>query len=166
MNHTDSNGLKQGPWEELHIKKIKLSERNTLREEQTERGHYKDSLREGTWLTYNKEERIVKETTYLKGELEGPYKVFLFSPDFCDTQGQYKANKREGFWVYNIGFGQGTQQGYYKEDKAIGIWERRTPKGAIKSLRYQRTGQERPPECLPLFLSATEVHINNCFLLE
>jgi antitoxin component YwqK of YwqJK toxin-antitoxin module len=127
INHTDSNGLKQGYWEEHHSRK------------ETSKGHYKDSLREGTWLTFKKD-LLICNATYHKDLLEGPFTIYEILGDHTTLfiQGTYKADKREGLWKYWwIAGGKLRSQGYYKEDLAIGIWEYYHHSGALKTLIYK-----------------------------
>ncbi len=120
INQTDSQGRKQGPWEE-HGKSF------------IEKGHYVDGLRQGLWKSYYKDGwgriKLHSEGDYADGLREGLWKWYDKDGDglvWISGEGTYHNNLRQGVWKSYYWQGTIESEFHYKDDKMHGICKRFT----------------------------------------
>ena len=92
-----------------------------------EEGYYENGRKEGRWAEYTSEGFILKEATYHKGNLHGPYKIhqvaMSMTHSYLRTSGNYSNGLREGRWE---SFGENeklVEEGHYIHDKKHGPWK-------------------------------------------
>ena len=84
-NQTDSQGRKQGYWEET-------DEYGFIR-----KGHYVDDLRQGLWKVYYDDIHQAEEH-YLNGKRHGLWKRYHHDGVTLWIKGHYLDDKRQGLW--------------------------------------------------------------------
>ena len=90
-------------------------------------GSYDNGRKQGRWVEYTAEGFILKEDTYHKGVLHGPYKIYQvalsMTGSYVRTSGNYVNGLREGRWE---SFGENQkllEEGRYLHDKKDGPWK-------------------------------------------
>ncbi|MBL63430.1 MAG: hypothetical protein CMI30_08475 [Opitutae bacterium] len=97
-----------------------------------EKGTYKGGEKEGVWTKWHKNGQQAEELHYLVGKREGPF-IKMFEQEGFDAQlislkgrlethGNYKADKKDGVWVFWHSNGQKKEKGHYKEGNKDGVW--------------------------------------------
>ena len=90
-NQTDSQGRKQGYWEET-------DGWGHTEFGYTEKGHYVDGLRQGLWKNYYKDGTLMGEEHYLNGELHGLWKSYHDDGATLWGEGHYLNDMKHGLW--------------------------------------------------------------------
>ncbi|MCW3807866.1 toxin-antitoxin system YwqK family antitoxin [Plebeiibacterium marinum] len=104
INYTDSNGLKQGPWEYYHATK-----------EIKEKGTYKNNLKDGVWTCYYESGTKNSEITYKNGEPAGPA-TFYYKNGKIREQGNWQIDHWVGNYQYFYENGQISYKWNYNQD--------------------------------------------------
>ena len=106
------DGLKNGIWEYYNTKgekflrpyhkdKLEGLSKEYLIDGTIIFGNYFNDREIGTWTTMTKDSVILKEITYFKGYLHGPFREFYKSGKIYE-EGYYLKGKKEGEWmIYN-----------------------------------------------------------------
>jgi antitoxin component YwqK of YwqJK toxin-antitoxin module len=92
-----------------------------------EEGYYENGRKQGRWVEYTTEGFILKESTYQKGILHGPYKIhqvaMSMTRSYVRTSGNYINGQREGRWESFRENEKLLEEGNYVHDKKHGPWK-------------------------------------------
>ena len=111
-NQTDSQGRKQGYWEE------------TGKWGKIEKGHYVDGLRQGAWQIYREDGvTLGSEGNYLNGERQGLWKSY-YDDGILREEGPYHNGQQHGLWkVYHEDGVTLYVEGHYLKGDKHGVWK-------------------------------------------
>jgi antitoxin component YwqK of YwqJK toxin-antitoxin module len=90
-------------------------------------GYYENGRKTGPWVEYSTEGFVLKEETYHKGILHGPFKLhqvaMSMTRSYLRTRGAYINGLREGRWESFGENGRLAEEGRYLHDKKDGPWK-------------------------------------------
>jgi antitoxin component YwqK of YwqJK toxin-antitoxin module len=133
-NQTDSQGRKQGYWEET-------DGWAPTEFGYTEKGHYVDGLRQGLWKNYYKDGTLMGEEHYLNGELHGLWKVY-YDNGTLGSEGHYLNGKPHGLWKSYHSNGTLQWEGHYLNGEQHGLWKRYHEDGTLESCTLYNMDEE------------------------
>jgi len=160
INQTDSQGRKQGYWEE------------TQKSAYTEKGHYVDGLRQGVWKTYYIDGTLWSEGTYLNDMRHGLWKHYYedgvtLSKEFHYLNGQlygsFKGYDKDGTLSLEEHYLNGERHKFSKSYYPDGTISSETeyfekgdsfnlqyyPGGTISSATYYYSDENEEPLLIP-----------------
>ena len=82
-------------------------------------GRWLSSEKEGVWKHSNRDGSVIREETFSKGQLNGPWRHAY--PSGCTERGAYKEGKKEGDWEECTG--SLVERGAYANGDRNGVWE-------------------------------------------
>jgi antitoxin component YwqK of YwqJK toxin-antitoxin module len=133
-NQRDSQGRKQGYWEE--------TEESGPVKGHIIKGHYVDGLREGLWKWYREDDTLREEGHYLDDKRHGLWKWY-HDDGTLGSEVHYLDNKRHGLWktYYKDGVTL-WEEGHYLDDMQHGLRKWYHREGTLESCTLYNMGKE------------------------
>jgi len=123
INQTDSQGRKQGYWEEMDINKHLW------------KGHYKNNKKEGIWRAYSDNKVLLSEVQYINNKKEGLAVEYNHNGKLS-RKGHYLRGKEHGLWKGYHETGAFSSIVHYHQGAWQGIWEWYFSDGRLWRRRY------------------------------
>lgn len=107
-----------------------------------ERGAALNNEREGYWITFSDEEKIITECYYIHGKLNGPIKLYADNGKIMST-GYMLNDSNNGLWLSYHKNGNLQSKGTLNNGERIGIWEFYYIDGNLdKKVLYEHQGNK------------------------